>query len=263
MEDEVRPQVSIVIPCFNEEDSIPHLMTALRNTIAVLEENGRKTEVIIVDDGSSDGSFALLKKSAASDIWLRAVQLRRNYGQTAALSAGFDRARGQYVVALDADMQNDPADIPLLLEELEAGNDVVCGWRKHRKDKLLTRKIPSKIANWIIGKVSGLKLHDYGCTLKAFRAEYLRGMRLYGEMHRFLPIYAQWEGARITELAVRHHAREHGTSKYGLGRTFQSAARPHHTQTTRQLLDKATVYVWWTGAILLFSRYCKCIDCSD
>lgn len=216
-----RPQVSLVLPCFNEEETIPHLLPVLDKSVAELAEQGRPAEVIIVDDGSSDRSFELLAEGAASRPWLQIVLLKRNYGQTAAMSAGFDRARGDYVVPLDADLQNDPADIPAMLAKLEEGYDVVCGWRKNRKDKLIARKIPSKTANWIIGRVTGVRLHDYGCTLKAFRAEYVKGMQLYGEMHRFLPVYARWQGARITEMVVRHHPRQHGTSKYGIGRTLK------------------------------------------
>ena len=177
--------MSVVIPCFNEEDTVPHLIKALDKTVAQLHSEERPTEVILVDDGSRDNSFALLKKNAENTNLATshstATQLRSN----CSTFRGFDRARGEYIVAMDADLQNDPEDIPLLLQELEKGNDVICGWRKHRQDKLLTRKIPSRIANWIIGRVSGLRLHDYGCTLKAFRAEYLKGVRLYGEMHRF------------------------------------------------------------------------------
>lgn len=215
------PQVSVVVPCFNEEETIPHLVEALEQTVETLANQKRDAEVIVIDDGSRDESYPMLKEAAATRPWLRVVQLRRNYGQTAAMSAGFDRARGEYVVPMDADLQNDPSDIPAMLEKLEEGWDVVAGWRKNRRDKMFTRKVPSKIANWIIGRVSGLRLHDYGCTLKAFRSEYISGVRLYGEMHRFLPIYARMEGARIVEMPVKHHPRKYGTSKYGLSRTIK------------------------------------------
>ncbi|MCG8416764.1 MAG: glycosyltransferase family 2 protein [Proteobacteria bacterium] len=215
------PRVSVVIPCYQEEESIPHLLTALDETVADLQAQGRTVEIICVDDGSSDHTFERLARGAAERSWLQVVQLRRNYGQTAAMAAGFDRARGEYVVPMDADLQNDPGDIAGLLDHLERGYDVVSGWRKNRRDPWLTRRVPSRVANWIISRITGVVLHDYGCTLKAYRAEYLQGVRLYGEMHRFLPIYAHWEGARITEVIVKHHPRRCGQSKYGLSRTIK------------------------------------------
>jgi glycosyltransferase involved in cell wall biosynthesis len=215
------PQVSIVIPCYDEEATIPRLCAALDDIVATLAAGGRSAEVIVIDDGSRDGSFARLKESSLSRPWLRLVRFRRNFGQTAAMAAGFERARGQYIVPMDADLQNDPQDIPLLLARLEEGYDVVSGWRKDRKDKAVSRRLPSLIANWIIGRVGGLPLHDYGCTLKAYRREVLEPVRLYGEMHRFIPIYAKWSGARITEMVVRHHPRREGKSKYGLGRMLK------------------------------------------
>jgi glycosyltransferase involved in cell wall biosynthesis len=215
------PQVSIVIPCYNEEQTVPRLCAALDAAVAKLEAEGRATEVIMVDDGSKDESFARLKAAAATRPWLRLVRFRRNFGQTAAMAAGFDRARGAYIVPMDADLQNDPDDIPLLLARLEEGYDAVSGWRKDRQDKALTRRLPSKIANWLIGRVTGVRLHDYGCTLKAYRREVLEPVKLYGEMHRFIPVYAKWSGARITEQVVRHHPRREGVSKYGLARTLK------------------------------------------
>ncbi len=215
------PQVSIVIPCFNEQETIPRLCTALDAAVATLTAAGRPTEVIVVDDGSRDRTFEALKSAAAARPWLRLVRLRRNFGQTAAMSAGFERARGAYVVPMDADLQNDPADIPMLLGRLEDGFDVVSGWRQDRQDRALTRRLPSRMGNWIISKVGGVPLHDTGCTLKAYRREVLEAVRLYGEMHRLIPIYAQWTGARVTEMVVRHHPRTEGKSKYGLGRTMK------------------------------------------
>jgi glycosyltransferase involved in cell wall biosynthesis len=215
------PQVSVVIPCFNEEQTVGRLCAALDDAVGKLEAAGRPAEVIIVDDGSSDGTFPLLKAAAETRPWLRLVRFRRNFGQTAAMAAGFDRARGAYVVPMDADLQNDPDDIALLLGRLEEGYDIVSGWRKNRQDKALTRKLPSVIANWLIGRVTGVRLHDYGCTLKAYRREVLEPVHLYGEMHRFIPVYAKWSGAKITEQVVRHHARKEGKSKYGLGRTLK------------------------------------------
>jgi len=215
------PQVSIVVPLYDEEQTIPRLVAALDDVVGKLEGGGRSTEVLIVDDGSRDDSFARLKAAAATRPWLRLVRFRRNFGQTAAMAAGFERARGAYIVPMDADLQNDPDDIPMLLQRLEEGYDIVSGWRKNRQDKALSRKLPSKIANALIGRVTGVHLHDYGCTLKAYRREVLEPVRLYGEMHRFIPVYAKWSGARITEQVVRHHARKEGKSKYGLARTLK------------------------------------------
>lgn len=213
--------VSIVIPCFNEAETIPRLIAAVDGAEANLRQLGRPTEVIVVDDGSRDGSFAKLREAATTRPWLRIIRFRRNFGQTAAMAAGFKAARGNVIVPMDADLQNDPADIPRLLQKLDEGYDVVSGWRRDRKDKVATRKIPSWIANWVIGRVSGVRLHDYGCTLKAYRREFLEPVNLYGEMHRFIPIYAKWGGARVAELVVTHHPRREGKSKYGLMRTFK------------------------------------------
>ena len=216
------PHLSIVVPCFNEEESIPGLLDALDR---VLPELGgpEAVEIVLVDDGSTDGTWAALAAAAAARPHLRPVRLRRNFGQTAALACGIDHARGEVLVTLDADMQNDPADIPALLARLEgaAGEppcDVVSGWRRDRKDGLL-RRLPSSLANRLISRVSGVSLHDYGCTLKAYRRWVFEGGKLYGEMHRFIPIYAHWAGGKVVEKEVRHHARRHGVSKYGLGRT--------------------------------------------
>jgi len=174
-----------------------------------------------VDDGSRDGSLNILRELAEKDSRVRVVALRRNYGQTAAMAAGIDAARGRVLIPMDADLQNDPADISRLLDKLDEGYDVVSGWRKNRQDKLISRKIPSQIANKIISWIGGVHLHDYGCSLKAYRREVLQDVRLYGEMHRFIPIYASWAGARVTEIPVDHHARTHGKSKYGISRTIK------------------------------------------
>ena len=213
--------VSVVLPCFNEEQTIPRLILALDASEAELRGLGKTAEFVVVDDGSRDRSFALLREAAATRPWLRLIRFRRNFGQTAAMSAGFNAAQGAVIVPMDADLQNDPADIPRLLAKLDEGYDVVSGWRRDRQDKVANRKIPSWIANWVIGRVSGLPLHDYGCTLKAYRREFLDAIHLYGEMHRFIPIYAKWAGAQVTELVVTHHARKEGKSKYGLWRTFK------------------------------------------
>ena len=214
-------EVSIIIPCYNEIESLPGLMEGLDAAVSKLEGLDKKVEVVIVDDGSGDGSFSYLKEQAGEREYLLVVGLRKNFGQTAAMSAGIDHSSGSVLVFMDADMQNNPDDIPLLLQYIDEGYDVVSGWRKNRKDNLLTRKVPSVVANWIIGRVGGMRLHDYGCTLKAYRREVLAPVKLYGEMHRFLPLHASWIGARIKEVVVRHNPRKHGVSKYGLMRTFK------------------------------------------
>ncbi|WP_353260214.1 glycosyltransferase family 2 protein [Prochlorothrix hollandica] len=213
-----RPHVSIVVPVYNEVESLPQLVDTIATTLG---QCGLSYELICVDDGSQDGSGEWLKRVALERTDLRAVLLRRNYGQTAAMAAGFDQAQADRIVTLDGDLQNDPADIPLLLAKLEEGYDLVSGWRADRQDHALTRLLPSKVANWIIGQVTGVQIHDYGCSLKAYRREVVADMNLYGELHRFLPALAFIEGARICELPVRHHARRYGQSKYGLGRTFR------------------------------------------
>ncbi|MEQ8756852.1 MAG: glycosyltransferase family 2 protein [Coleofasciculus sp. G1-WW12-02] len=210
--------LSVVVPIYNEVASIPHLVDAVATSLSA---NQLSYEIVCVDDGSQDGSTELLLELARSRPDLKAVILRRNYGQTAAMSAGFKHAQGRVIVMIDGDLQNDPADIPALLAKIEEGYDLVSGWRKERQDAALTRLLPSKIANLLIGKVTGVKLHDYGCSLKAYRSELVADMNLYGELHRFLPALAYIEGARISEIPVRHHARRYGTSKYGLGRTFR------------------------------------------
>ncbi len=214
----MRPDISIVVPIYNEVESIPHLIDAIASSVRNQNIN---YEIVCVDDGSSDGSTEVLRSMARERDDLRAILLRRNYGQTPAMAAGFQYAQGNIVVTMDGDLQNDPADIPRLLDKIYEGYDLVSGWRKERQDDALTRLLPSKIANWIIGRVTGVKLHDYGCSLKAYRAELVADMNLYGELHRFLPALAFIEGARITEMPVRHHARRFGSSKYGLGRTFR------------------------------------------
>ncbi|MGK7950035.1 MAG: glycosyltransferase family 2 protein [Xenococcaceae cyanobacterium] len=211
-------EVSVVVPIYNEVDSIPELIKAISTT---LQQNQIYYEIICVDDGSRDGSTELLKQLAQTRDDLQAIILRRNYGQTASMAAGFKYAQGKVIVTLDGDLQNNPHDIPQLLAKLEEGYDLVSGWRKKRQDAALTRLFPSKIANWLIGRVTGVKLHDYGCSLKAYRAELIADMNLYGELHRFLPALAFIEGARIAEIPVGHQARRYGQSKYGLGRTLR------------------------------------------
>src|SRR5437868_7830059 len=212
------PDISVFLPVLNEE---PNLRPLHEKMDAALTALGRSAEVIYVDDGSTDNSLNVLREIAAQDARVRVISLRRNYGQTAAMSAGIDAARGRVLIPMDADLQNDPADIARLLDKLDEGYDVVSGWRKDRKDKMITRKIPSMIANRLISWIGGVPLHDYGCSLKAYRRESLQDVRLYGEMHRFIPIYAAWAGARVTEIPVEHHARTMGKSKYGLSRTLK------------------------------------------
>ena len=214
-----RPSLSVVVPLYNEEGSLPHLLAQL---LAALKPLGRSFEIVLVDDGSRDGTPALLQDMAARTPELVAVLLRRNYGQTAAMAAGFDASRGEILVTLDGDLQNDPADIPLLLNQLEQGElDLVSGWRHQRQDNSISRLLPSLLANRLIARVTGVKLHDYGCSLKAYRREVVADMNLYGELHRFLPALAFIEGARIGEVRVNHHPRRFGQSKYGLDRTFR------------------------------------------
>jgi glycosyltransferase involved in cell wall biosynthesis len=211
-------RVSLVIPCYNEEESVDELVT---ETVGVLDKNQIDGEIIIVDDGSKDRSYEKLCVWAAKEPRLKLVRLRRNFGQTAAMVAGMDCATGDVIIPIDADLQNDPNSIPDLLKKIDEGYDVVSGWRKHRQDAFLSRKLPSRIANSLISNVSGVHLHDYGCTLKAYRREVLDPVNLYGEMHRFIPIYASWAGAKVTEVAVNHRARKYGKSKYGISRTFK------------------------------------------
>jgi dolichol-phosphate mannosyltransferase len=219
--------LSIVVPIYNEAENLPLLLDSFTQS---LRDSKYSYEIICVDDGSRDGSTDILKREAVVRPELKAVILRRNFGQTAAMAAGFNSASGRIIVTLDGDLQNDPQDISLMVSTLEEGYDLVSGWRKYRKDAKISRLLPSKIANWLIGRVTGVKLHDYGCSLKAYRAELVSDMKLYGELHRFLPALAFIEGANITEVPVQHHARQFGKSKYGIDRTF------------RVLMDLLTIY---------------------
>ena len=212
------PALSLVIPVYNEADNIEPLY---RDITAALEALGRSYEVIIIDDGSSDSSFEALRTVHQRDARWRAVQFRRNFGQTAALAAGFDMARGDVVVTIDADLQNDPTDIGRLLDKMDEGYDIVSGWRVNRKEPLLTRRIPSQSANWLISRTTGIHLHDYGCSLKAYQRDVVQNVRLYGELHRFVPALASHMGVRVAEIPVNDRPRLHGKSKYGLNRTFK------------------------------------------
>ncbi|MBI4537275.1 MAG: glycosyltransferase family 2 protein [candidate division NC10 bacterium] len=209
------PILSLVVPVYNEAENIPLLAGEIRRA---LDPQGISYEVIAVDDGSTDGSWKALEAERAADPRWTLVGLRRNFGQTAAISAGFDHARGEVVVTLDADLQNDPADIPRLLA-LTGEYDVVSGWRRNRRDPFLSRRLPSLLANWLISKVTGIRLHDYGCTLKAYRREVVEHLRLYGDLHRFIPAMASWIGITLTEVETHHRPRRFGRSKYGIGRT--------------------------------------------
>lgn len=211
-------RISVVIPVFNEEGNLPDLR---RKILDALDFVGEHWECIFVDDGSSDRSGEILDGFQAEDSRFRVLHFRRNYGQTAAMQAGFDAAEGEVIIPMDGDLQNDPVDIRRMLEKLDEGYDVISGWRKERKDKKLSRVFVSRIANRVISWISGVRLHDYGCSLKAYRREVLKGVRLYGEMHRFIPIYASWQGAKVAEIPVSHHPRIHGTSSYGLERVFK------------------------------------------
>ncbi len=230
--------LSIVVPVYNEEESLPFLVNQLLDVLKPMEET---FELVLVNDGSSDNSAEVIKNLSLEIPELVVVLLRKNYGQTAAMAAGFDISCGDIVVTLDGDLQNDPADIPLLVNKIHDGFDLVSGWRYRRQDAAISRKLPSRIANRLIGKVTGVRLNDYGCSLKAYRKEVLTDMRLYGELHRFLPVLANIEGARITEIKVNHRSRQFGSSKYGIDRTF------------RVLMDLLTV--WFMNRFLTRPMY--------
>ncbi len=214
----MNPKYSIVVPFHNEEENVPVLYDRLK---AVMENTGEKFELVFVDDGSRDATFHLLEEIAAIDSRVVVVKLRRNFGQTSALAAGFDHARGEYVIAMDGDLQHDPDDIPLFLEKLAEGYDVVSGWRKVRIDNLWMRRIPSRCANWLMAKLSGVDIHDFGTTFKAYRRELIHQVPLYGELHRFIPALLSWHGATICEIPIKNVNRERGVSHYGISRTFR------------------------------------------
>ena len=235
--------ITIVVPVYNEQDNVEAVYTAISSALRAMDCS---YEIIMVDDGSSDGSYRLLTRLASEDPALKVIRFRRNFGQTAAMSAGFDFAQGDIIIPMDGDLQNDPADIPRLIEKIHEGYDVVSGWRRDRKDTFVTRKIPSMLANALISRLTGVHLHDYGCTLKAYRREVLDGINLYGEMHRFVPALASQFGARVTELPVNHFPRLHGVSKYGISRTL------------RVILDLMTVkflMAYSTKPIQLFGKW--------
>jgi glycosyltransferase involved in cell wall biosynthesis len=245
--------LSIVVPIYSEEENIKPLYEALTT---VLQQTGLNFEIICVDDGSIDNSFTLLKEISLVDRRLRVIRFRRNFGQTAAMAAGFEAARGAVIVPMDGDLQNDPADIPRLLEKMAEGYDVVSGWRKDRQDAFINRILPSRIANSLISRMTNVYLHDYGCTLKAYRREVLEGIGLYGEMHRFVPALASRVGAKVAELPVRHHPRLYGTSKYGISRTMRVVL---DLITVRFLLSYATKPIQLFGKWGIYSLLVACM----
>lgn len=241
--------LSVVVPVYNERDNLPLLYQAVADALQPIE---KPWELILVDDGSRDDSLPVLESLADNDPQrVRVIALRRNFGQTAAIAAGIDHATGEVVVLMDADLQNDPQDIPMMLEKLEQGYDVVSGWRKNRQDAFITRTLPSNLANWLISKTTGVPLHDYGCTLKAYRREVITGFRLYGEMHRFIPVFANSVGARILEVPVNHHPRKFGKAKYGLERTFKVVLDLFTVQFLSRYANKPIYLFGGTGSVLI------------
>ena len=248
--------LSIVVPIYNEEESINALY---ENITGALSGTGINYELILVDDGSSDRSYLLLKSIANDDSRIKVIRFRRNFGQTAAMAAGFDAATGRVVVPMDGDLQNDPTDIPRLLAKIDEGYDVVSGWRKDRQDAFINRKLPSMIANGLISRFTGVHLHDYGCTLKAYKKEVLEGINLYGEMHRFVPALASQVGAKVTELAVKHHPRMYGTSKYGISRTVRVVL---DLMTVKFLLSYSTKPIQLFGKWGVYTLFAGLVSCS-
>ena len=238
-------QVSIVVPLYNEQDSVRLLYQAITDAVA---DHFSDYEIIFVDDGSRDDTFRLAEQLAAGDRRLRVLKFRRNYGQTPAMAAGIDHARGDVIVTMDGDLQNDPRDIPNLISKIREGYDIVVGWRFNRKDKLITRKIPSKIANWIIGKVTGVPIKDNGCSLKAYRATTIKNVPLYNEMHRFIPAMASIAGPRLAEVKVRHHSRQYGQSKYGLSRVYKVLL---DLMTVKMIASFSTRPLYWFSLLSL------------
>jgi len=241
-------RLSIIIPLFNEAENVTPL---IKNLTSTLDDLGEQYEVILINDGSVDETETLVSEHAKLDKRIKLLNLKRNFGQTAAMMAGIDHATGEIIIPMDGDLQNDPSDIRLLLKKLEEGFDVVSGWRVNRKDSEL-RSFPSRVANRIISKISGVVLHDYGCTLKAYRRDIIQNVRLYGEMHRFIPIYASWQGGRITEIPVNHHPRIHGKSKYGMGRIIKVIL---DMIVVKFLADYATKPIYVFGAFGFFSLF--------
>jgi glycosyltransferase involved in cell wall biosynthesis len=240
--------LSVVIPVYNEEENIQLLHAKLKEALVILDN---EYEILFVDDGSTDRTLSILEEIQASDKHVIVLSLRRNFGQTAAFAAGFDFARGDVIVTMDGDLQNDPADIPKLLERIK-DHDLVSGWRKKRKDPFFTRRLPSIMANWLISKVTGVKLHDYGCSLKAYRRDVIKNLKLYGEMHRFIPAVASWYGVRIAEVETVHHPRMHGKSKYGISRTLKVVL---DLITVKFLQSFSTKPIQFFGPVGVFSGF--------
>jgi glycosyltransferase involved in cell wall biosynthesis len=239
------PVLSIVIPVYNEEESV---LPLYQSNQAACDPLGKAYEIIFVDDGSEDGTYGILAQIHRRDARVKVIRLRKNFGQTAAMTAGFAHARGDVIISMDGDLQNDPADIPTLLAKLEEGFDVVCGWRKHRQDKFWSRRVPSLAANWLIGRITGVRIHDNGCSLKAYLASVIKHVALYGEMHRFIPAMSTLAGARIAEIPVRHHPRRFGRSKYSLGRVWRVAL---DIVTVKMLTGFASRPALWFGLLSL------------
>ena len=252
MKEAAAPELSLLIPLYNEEENLTLLLDRVAE---VMDRLGRAYEIVLVDDGSKDRTPDLLRQAARERRNLKVVLFRRNSGQTAALAAAIQHSRGDILIPLDGDLQNDPADIPRLLDKLSEGFDVVSGWRRNRQDPFLTRKLPSVMANGLISVISGVWLHDYGCTLKAYRREVLSPVQLLGEMHRFIPVLATWQGAKVTEVEVTHHARTHGKSKYGLGRTFKVILDLLTIKFMGSFITKPIYAFGGTGAFLFFLSF--------
>lgn len=239
--------LSIVIPVYNEEQNISPLYGGVKKVCGTL---GKKYEMIFIDDGSRDKSFDVLRGIASRDNTVKVISFRRNFGQTAALSAGFEEAKGNVIISMDADLQNDPIDIPSLLAVIEEGYDVASGWRKNRQDNLISRKVPSWIANKLISFITRVRLHDYGCTIKAYKSDILKDIKIYGEMHRFIPAYAVWRGARIKEISVNHHPRVFGKTKYGIFRTFKVLL---DLLVVKFVIDYSTKSIYFFGGLGVIS----------
>ncbi len=251
--EEIR-KVSVVIPVYNEVENVPILYEKLKR---VLEELPQDYEIIFVDDGSTDGTRDKLREIAKKDEKVKVIEFSRNFGQTAAMAAGMDYATGDVIVTMDGDLQNDPEDIPRLLEKIEEGYDVVSGWRKNRKDAAISRKLPSKIANWLIGKLTGVEIHDYGCTLKAYRSSVIKRVRLYGELHRFIPALASTVTStdKIVEIPVKHHPRIYGKSKYGISRTFKVISDLFFIWFLKKFMQKPIHFFGFIGLVLFLAGF--------